>query len=75
MLDNWRTSGYLPDGVNGIDGSTASGEFTKGNMHGSGIGLTISRYLVEAQGGSIGLHSQVGEGTVAVVTLPAVFPG
>jgi len=31
VLDGWRTSGYLPDGVNGIDGATASGEFTKGN--------------------------------------------
>lgn len=30
VLDGWQKSGYLPEGVNGIDGSTASGEFTKG---------------------------------------------
>jgi len=31
VLDGWRSAGFLPDGVNGIDGATASGEFTKGN--------------------------------------------
>ncbi len=31
ILDGWQKSGYLPAGVNGIDGSTASGEFTAGN--------------------------------------------
>jgi multiple sugar transport system substrate-binding protein/raffinose/stachyose/melibiose transport system substrate-binding protein len=30
VLDQWTKAGYLPDGVNGIDGSTASGEFAKG---------------------------------------------
>jgi len=30
VLDQWNKAGYLPEGVNGIDGSTASGEFTKG---------------------------------------------
>ncbi len=31
VLDGWQKAGYLPEGVNGIDGATASGEFTKGS--------------------------------------------
>lgn len=30
VLDEWNKAGYLPEGINGIDGATASGEFTKG---------------------------------------------
>jgi signal transduction histidine kinase len=38
---------------------------------GSGIGLTIARHLVEAQGGSIGAHSAgLGHGTTFTFTLP-----
>ena len=37
---------------------------------GSGLGLTISRDLVEAHGGSISLSSSVGEGTSVIVRLP-----
>jgi signal transduction histidine kinase len=38
----------------------------------SGIGLTIARYFVEAQGGTIRVSSQVGEGTHFCFTLPLV---
>ena len=37
---------------------------------GTGIGLTIVRYIVEAHGGTIGVESQPGEGTTFTVTLP-----
>ena len=30
VLDGWIKSGYLPDGVNGIDSTTATGQFTSG---------------------------------------------
>lgn len=39
---------------------------------GSGIGLTIARYFVEAQGGTIGVSSKAGEGTHFYFSLPLV---
>ncbi|MCP3974415.1 MAG: HAMP domain-containing protein [bacterium] len=47
--------------------------FRKGSTSaGSGLGLTISRDLVEAHGGSISIESLVAAGTAVVVRLPAV---
>jgi CheY-like chemotaxis protein len=42
-----------------------------GDIEGTGIGLAISRGLMEMMGGSIGVSSAVGEGTRFTVTLPA----
>lgn len=41
---------------------------------GWGLGLAIVKTLVEAQGGSIRLHSNLGQGSTFVVTLPAADP-
>lgn len=51
--------------------------FRKGSTSsGSGLGLTISRDLVEAHGGSIEISSTPGVGTIVTVTLPlVVVPG
>jgi polar amino acid transport system substrate-binding protein len=38
---------------------------------GLGLGLFISRNIVEQHGGQIGVHSRVGEGTTFTVWLPA----
>lgn len=39
-------------------------------IHGSGIGLSISKQFVESRGGSLKLYDREGGGTVAEVTLP-----
>ncbi len=45
--------------------------FRKGSTSaGSGLGLTISRDLVDAHGGVIDIHSEVGAGTTVEVLLP-----
>ena len=41
-------------------------------IHGSGIGLAISKQFVEAQGGSLKLYEREGGGTVAEVNLPCI---
>ena len=38
---------------------------------GAGLGLWLSRSLIELQGGTLNLDSHVGEGTTATVTVPA----
>ena len=43
---------------------------TKSPGRGSGIGLTISRSLIESDGGDISLDSELGVGTVVTVRLP-----
>ena len=40
-------------------------------IQGTGLGLYISKAIVEAHGGRIGVHSQEGEGTSFVVEIPA----
>jgi signal transduction histidine kinase len=40
---------------------------------GSGLGLSIAKGLIEAQGGHIRLDSSPGNGTTVVITLPAAY--
>ena len=41
-------------------------------IHGSGIGLAISKQFVEAQGGTLKLYDRDGGGTIAEVSLPCI---
>jgi len=50
--------------------SQVDGPYTRAN-EGTGLGLVISRSFVEAHGGTLVLESQVGQGTTAIITLPA----
>ncbi|RMG06800.1 MAG: PAS domain S-box protein [Planctomycetota bacterium] len=62
------------DDGRGMDAETARRAFepfvsTKGD--GRGLGLAITRGIVHAHGGAVGLRSQPGEGTEVTVALPA----
>ena len=46
--------------------------FVTTKSHGMGVGLSISRTIIEAHGGSIAQHANQGGGTVFSFTLPAV---
>jgi signal transduction histidine kinase len=39
---------------------------------GTGLGLALTRRIVEAQGGAVGVHSSPGVGSVFFATLPAM---
>lgn len=49
-----------------VDGARS----TRGN--GSGLGLAIVKWIVEQHGGTVGVESKVGEGTVFTVLLPVL---
>lgn len=46
-----------------------------GPYHGSGLGLSVVKRLVELQGGRVGVMSRVGEGSRFTFTLPRTDPG
>ena len=62
----------------GMPGSVVSGLFTKfyrshrtsQNFSGTGLGLYISKAIIESHGGSIGVRSKEGEGSVFTFSVP-----
>lgn len=58
------------DGIDSKDEKKIFDPFFTTKIHGSGIGLSISRQFVRARGGNVRLYSRDGGGTVAEVVLP-----
>ena len=62
-------------GIDDIEQSLVFEKFYRGRdqryrVQGTGMGLAISKAIVEAHGGTIGLTSQLGSGSVFHFTLP-----
>jgi two-component system, NtrC family, sensor kinase len=43
---------------------------TKDRTHGTGLGLAVSRSIIERHSGRISIQSEVGKGTTVIITLP-----
>jgi two-component system sensor histidine kinase KdpD len=50
------------------------GQGQRQRISGTGMGLAISRAIVNAHGGTIGVTSQLGHGSVFTFTLPIANP-
>jgi|GEM_PF-1776359 C4-dicarboxylate-specific signal transduction histidine kinase len=65
----------IQDSGNGVDEKIVSKVFdpfftTKEPDQGTGLGLSVSRSIIEGFGGRIGLRSQPGQGTIVTILLP-----
>jgi len=74
MMSNGRMQFSVEDNGPGIDEKYLSRLFEKffqvpGTPTGTGLGLAISKEFIEAQGGNIGVESQVGRGSKFLFTL------
>jgi signal transduction histidine kinase len=58
-------------GINDADMARIFDPFFTTKASGAGLGLAVSRKVIEAQGGAISVKSRVGRGTTFTVSLPA----
>jgi signal transduction histidine kinase len=62
--------GIAPDDIDHVFAGPG-GRTSRATPSGSGLGLYLSRGLIEAHGGSITVESKLNKGSVFTVTLPA----
>ena len=46
------------------------GENVENDIQGTGLGMTIVKYILEAHGGSVKVESVVGQGTKVIMRIP-----
>jgi signal transduction histidine kinase len=66
--------GIAPDRVDRLFVDFDHLELRAGNLTGTGLGLALTRKIVEAHGGSVGVRSQLGRGSVFHAVLPRRCP-
>jgi signal transduction histidine kinase len=62
--------GIAPERLPEVAKPYSRGQPGPGAPEGSGLGLSIAKFMVEKLGGRLGIHSAVGAGTEVTVTLP-----
>jgi len=67
--------GISPEDIPHIFEGFYRGKDGQAMTEGHGIGLAVSRQIVEAHNGSITVESELGKGSTFVIRLPAVKPG
>lgn len=66
--------GILEEDLDKLFNKFYRGAQVREHLDGVGLGLSITKNIVEAHGGTIWVESQVGKGTTFSFTLPAVLP-
>jgi signal transduction histidine kinase len=67
--------GISPDDLPHIFEGFYRGKDVQTSTAGHGIGLAVSRQIIEAHGGSIAVESELGKGSTFRIRLPALEPG
>jgi signal transduction histidine kinase len=67
--------GISPEDLPHIFEGFYRGKGTQTVATGHGIGLAVSRQIIEAHAGSIAVESELGKGSTFVIRLPAIQPG
>jgi PAS domain S-box-containing protein len=62
--------GMTEDEVANVFNKFYRGKSVDKNIHGSGLGMTIVKYILEAHGGSIKVESELGQGTRVIMSVP-----
>lgn len=79
IISMWQSGKYIIVSVRDNGGGMKSSELARlgepyysNKTKGTGLGLMVTFRIIEALGGTIQFHSQLGEGTEVIVKLPAV---